>query len=86
MLVRNKPEVNSNKQNLTPEVTSNLTEPENPAQKEELSPRQTTSQQQSGSVTLSTKRIIQRSRDTTVYYQLKNPVTNIVERYSPQYL
>ena len=82
MLVRNKPEVNSNKQNLTPEVTSNLTEQENPAQKEELSPRQTTSQQQSGSVTLSTKRIIQRSRDTTVYYQLKNPVTNIVENIS----
>jgi len=81
MLVRNKPEVNNNKNIPKHEVTSNF-KPGNTLQKEELSPRQPASQQQSGSVTLSTKRIIQRSRDTTVYYQLKNPVTNIVENIS----
>ena len=42
----------------------------------------TTSQKQHGSLTLSTKRIIQRSRNTIVYYQLKNPVSNIVENIS----
>ena len=80
MLVQNKMETN-NKIDPKPETTSNVMETETTPQQEELSPRQPPTQQ-TGSVTLSTKRIIQRTRDMAIYYQLKNPVANIVENIS----
>ena len=79
MFVRSKSENNNNQK---PEVSSNLTEKgATPQSQHESLPKQPGSQQ-FGSVSLSTKHINQRSRDMSVYYQLKNPVTNIVENIS----